>query len=78
MWPHQGCVQMVDHFSTPADETISGTSRDGIGLLVHLGILLANVLLSVDQYLKVCFLCTVFQPLCPKPVGLLGIVVAKV
>ena len=39
-------------------------------LLGHLGTLLAHVQLSTNQYPQVCFLYTVFQPLCPKPVAL--------
>ena len=61
-----------------AGKAISDTSQDAIGLLGHLGTLLAHVQLSVDQYSKVCCLYTVFQPLCPKPVALPGVVVAAV
>ena len=40
--------------------------------------LLVHVQLNVDQQLQVHFFCTVFQPLCPKPVALPGVVVTKV
>jgi len=49
-----------------------------IGLLGHLGTLLAHVQPSINQYPQVHFLCTVFQPLCSKLVVLPGVVVAKV
>ena len=57
---------------------ISDISQDAIGLLGHLGTLLAHVQSSVNQYIHVHFLYTAFQPLCPKPVALPGIVVTKV
>ena len=38
----------------------------------------AHVQLSIDQYPQVCFLYTVLQSLCSKPVVLPGVVVAKV
>ena len=53
-------------------------SQDAIGLLGHLGTLLACVQPSINQCPQVCFLYTVFQPLCPKPAVLPGVVVAKV
>jgi len=77
-WPHQGWVQMDDHFLAPASYTVSDTSQDGIGLLSHLGTLLAHVQLYIDQRSLVYFFYTVFQPLCSKPVDLSGVVVAKV
>jgi len=39
---------------------------------------MARVQSSINQYPQVRFLYTVFQPLCPKPVALPGIVEAKV
>ena len=71
-------VQRNDHFPAPTGITISDTSQDAIGLLGHLGTLLAHVQSSVNQYFQVCFLYTVFQPLCPKPAVLPGVVVARV
>jgi len=62
----------------PAGCTISDTSQDAVGLLGHLGTLLAHVQSSVNQHPQVHFLYTVFQPLCPKPVALPGVIVAKV
>ena len=49
-----------------------------VRMLGHSHTLLAHVQLSIDQHSQVLFLCTVFQPLCPKPAALHGIVVAKV
>ena len=46
--------------------------------LGHLGTLLAHVQSSLNQNPQVHFLYTVFQPLCPKPVALPGVIVAKV
>jgi len=70
-------VQWNNQFPAPAGNTISYTSWDAIGLLGHLGTLLAHVQSSVNQYIHVHFLYTAFQPLCPKPVALPGIVVTK-
>ena len=39
---------------------------------------MVHVQLSINQHPQVCFLHTAFQPLCPKPVALPGVVVAKV
>ena len=69
---------MDDHFPAPADNTISNTSQDAIGLIGYLGTLLAHVQPSADQHPQFHFPKTVFQPLCPKPVVLPGVVVAKV
>jgi len=46
--------------------------------LGHLSTLPAHVQWSISQNPQVCFLHTVFHPLCPKPVALPGAVVAKV
>lgn len=43
-----------------------------------MSILLAHVQPSTDQYPEVCFLYTVFQSLCPKPVALPEVIVAEV
>ncbi|KAJ7400157.1 KN motif and ankyrin repeat domain 3 [Pitangus sulphuratus] len=51
--------------------------QDAIGLLGHLGTLLAHVQLSVDQHPQIPFHLTGHQPLCAQPVALQG-VVAKV
>ena len=48
-----------------------------LGILGHLGTLLAHIQPSTDQYPQVCFLFTVSQLLCPKPVTLPGVAVAK-
>ncbi|KAK4832279.1 hypothetical protein QYF61_021678 [Mycteria americana] len=49
VWLHQCQVQGANHFPTPAGHTISDTSQDAIGLLGHLGTLLAHSQLAVDQ-----------------------------
>ena len=67
----------TDHFTVPAGNTISDISQDATGL-GHLGTLLAHIQPSVDQCPQVSFFYTVFQPLCPKPVVLYVVVVAKV
>jgi len=54
------------------------TSQDAVGLLGHVGTLLAHVQLAVNQYPQVLFHQAAFQPLFPKPVGLHGVVVTKV
>jgi len=55
----------------------SYTSQDAIGLIGHLGTPLAHVQPSINQYPRSTS-STAFQPLCPKPVALPGVVVAKV
>jgi len=47
--PHQCQVQGHDHLPIPAGHTIPDTSQDAVGLLGHLGTLLAHVLPAVDQ-----------------------------
>ena len=63
---------------TPAGHTIPDTSQDAIGLLGHLGTLLAHVQPAVDQHPKVLFHQAAFQPLPAKPVALHGVVVTQV
>ncbi|GAB0184399.1 hypothetical protein GRJ2_000905200 [Grus japonensis] len=75
--PHQCRVQGDDRFPTPAGHTISDTSQDAVGLLGHLGTLLAHVQLAINQHPQVLFLQAPFQPLFPKPVGLHGVVVTQ-
>ncbi|KAK4817624.1 LOW QUALITY PROTEIN: hypothetical protein QYF61_021527, partial [Mycteria americana] len=62
----------------PAGHTIPDTSQDAIGLLGHLGTLLAHIQLAVDQHPQVLFHWAAFQPLFPKPVALHGVVVTQV
>ncbi|KAK4810966.1 hypothetical protein QYF61_014438 [Mycteria americana] len=76
--PHQCQVQGHDHFPSPAGHAISDTSQDAIGLLGHLGTLLAHIQLAVNQHPQVLFCQAAFQPLFPKPVALHGVVVAQV
>ncbi|KAK4813930.1 hypothetical protein QYF61_003000 [Mycteria americana] len=78
VWPHQCRVQGHDHFPTPAGHTISDRSQDAIGLLGHLGTLLAHIQLAVDHHPQVLFHRAAFQPLFPKPVALHGVVVTQV
>ena len=56
---------------------LSTGSQDAIGLLGHLGTLLAHIQLTVHQYTKVPFHQAAFQLLLPKPVGLPGVIVTK-
>ncbi|TRZ08840.1 hypothetical protein HGM15179_018280 [Zosterops borbonicus] len=51
--------------------------QDAIGLLGHLGILLAHVQLPLNQYPQVLFCLGAVQSLCPQPVALQGVVVGK-
>ena len=75
--PHQCRVQGQDYFPSPAHHTILDTNQDATGLLGHLGTVLAHNQLTVHQYTNVPFHQAAFQPLLPKPVGLHGVVVAK-
>ena len=61
----------------PAHHTIPDTSQDAIGLLGHLGTLLAHIQPTVHQDNKVPFHQAAFQSHLPKPVGLPGVVVTK-
>ncbi|KAK4806839.1 hypothetical protein QYF61_005635 [Mycteria americana] len=76
--PHQGRVQGHDHFPSPAGHAISDTSQDAIGLLGHLGTLLAHIQAAVNQHAQVLFCQAAFQPLFPKPVALHGVIVTQV
>jgi len=73
-----GGLQGHDHLPTPAGHTIPETSQDAVGLLCHLGTLLAHVQLAVKQHPKVLFRWAAFQPLLPKPVVLHGVIVTQV
>ena len=75
---HQHSIQRDDHFPALAGNPISNISQNALGLLGHLGTLVAHVHMSINQYPQVHFLYTVFQPFCPKPVALAGVVEAKV
>ncbi|KAK4809169.1 hypothetical protein QYF61_006427 [Mycteria americana] len=76
--PHQCRVQGDDHCPSPAGHTISDTSQDAIGLLGHLGTLLAHIQPAVDQHPQVLLHQAAFQPLFPKPAALHGVVVTQV
>ncbi|GAB0187966.1 hypothetical protein GRJ2_001261900 [Grus japonensis] len=67
-----------DHFPGPAGHTVSDTSQDALGLLGHLGTLLAHVQPAVNHHPQVLFCWAAFQPLFPKPVALYGVVVTPV
>ncbi|KAK4814467.1 hypothetical protein QYF61_018985 [Mycteria americana] len=75
--PHPCRVQGHNHSPSPAGHTISDTSQDAVGLLVHLGTLLAHIQLAIDQHAQVLFCEAAFQPLFPKPVALHGVVVTQ-
>ncbi|GAB0205879.1 hypothetical protein GRJ2_003053500 [Grus japonensis] len=64
--------------SGPAGHAIPDTSQDAVGLLGHLGTLLAHAQPVVNQHPQVLFCWAAFQPLCPKPVALHGAVVTQV
>ncbi|KAK4827372.1 hypothetical protein QYF61_017310 [Mycteria americana] len=66
------------HFPTPAGHTIPDTSQDAVGLLGHLGTLLAHIQPAVNQYPQVLFHQAAFQPLFPKPAALHGVVMTQV
>jgi len=51
--------------------------QDAVGLLGHLGTLLAHVKSAVDQHPKVIFYWAALQSLLPKPVALHGVVVSQ-
>ncbi|KAK4823264.1 hypothetical protein QYF61_000231 [Mycteria americana] len=76
--PHQCRVQGYDHFPSPAGHAIFDTSQDAIGLLGHLGTLLAHIQVAVNQHAQVLLCQAAFQPLFPKPVALHGVAVAQV
>ncbi|KAK4824928.1 hypothetical protein QYF61_021548 [Mycteria americana] len=76
--PHQCRVQGHNHCPSPAGHAIPDTSQDAIGLLGHLGTLLAHIQAAVDQHPRVLFHQAAFQPLFPKPVALHGVVVTQV
>jgi len=78
VWPHQCPVQGHNHLPISAGHTIPDTSQDAIGLLDHLGTLLAHVQPAVDQHLKILFHQAAFQPFPPKPVPLHAVLVTTV
>ncbi|KAK4830710.1 hypothetical protein QYF61_012970 [Mycteria americana] len=76
--PQQCQGQGHNHFPSLAGHTIPDTSQDAIGLLGHLGTLLAHIQLAVDQHPQVLFHRAAFQPLFPKPIAFHGVVVTQV
>ncbi|KAK4817763.1 hypothetical protein QYF61_026986 [Mycteria americana] len=76
--PHQCRVQGDNPFPSPAGHTIFITSQDAIGLLGHLGTLLAHIQPAVDQHPQVLLCWAASQPLFPKPVALHGVFVTQV
>ena len=66
------------HLFTPAGHTLPDTSQDAVGLLGHLGTLLAHVQTAVDHHPQVLFHQAAFQPLFLKPIPLHGVVVTEV
>ncbi|KAK4826947.1 hypothetical protein QYF61_012796, partial [Mycteria americana] len=61
------------------DPHLSTTSfQDAIGLLGHLGTLLAHIQLAVNQRFQVLLCWAAFRPFFPKPVALHGVVVTQV
>ncbi|RMC21926.1 hypothetical protein DUI87_02797 [Hirundo rustica rustica] len=78
VWPDQCRVQGKNDLPAPAGHTIPDTGQDAIGLLGHLGTLLAHVQPAADQYPQVPFLLGTVQPHHPQPITLQGVIVAKV
>ncbi|KAK4817040.1 hypothetical protein QYF61_026166 [Mycteria americana] len=76
--PHQCRVQGNYHCPSPDGHSISDTSQDALGLLGHLGTLLAHIQPAVNQHPQVLFCQAAFQPLFPQPVALHGVAVAQV
>ncbi|KAK4828640.1 hypothetical protein QYF61_000288 [Mycteria americana] len=76
--PHQCRVQGHNHFPSPAGHAIFDTSQDAIGLLGHLGTLLAHIQAAVNKHPQVLLCQAAFQPLFPEPVVLHGVAVAQV
>ncbi|KAK4821936.1 hypothetical protein QYF61_004940 [Mycteria americana] len=76
--PHQCPVQGHDHCPSPAGHAIPDTSQDAVGLLGHLGTLLAHIQPAVSQHPQVLLCLAAFQPLFPKPVALQGVAVTQV
>ncbi|KAK4832495.1 hypothetical protein QYF61_023542 [Mycteria americana] len=76
--PHRCRVQGHDRFPSPAGHAIFDTRQDAIGVLGHLGTLLAHIQVAVNQHPQVLFCLAAFQPLFPKPVALHGVAVAQV
>ncbi|KAK4806245.1 hypothetical protein QYF61_013389 [Mycteria americana] len=76
--PHQCRVQGHDHFPSPAGHATFDTSQDAVGLLGHLGTLLAHIQVAVNQHPQALLCLAAFQPLFPKPVALHGVAVTQV
>jgi len=76
--PHQCQVQGHDHLPTPIGHTILDMSQDAVGVLGHLGTLLAHVQPAVNQHPKFLFCRAAFQPLFSKPVVFHGVIVTQV
>ncbi|KAK4807409.1 LOW QUALITY PROTEIN: hypothetical protein QYF61_001172 [Mycteria americana] len=64
--PHQCPVQGHGHCPAPAGHMTSDTSQDAIGLLGHLGPLLAHIQAAVDQHPQALLCRAAFQPLFPN------------
>ncbi|PKU39453.1 rna-directed dna polymerase from mobile element jockey- hypothetical protein [Limosa lapponica baueri] len=58
--------------------TVPDRGQDAVGLLGHLGTLLAHVQPAVDQHPQVLLCQAALQPLCPKLLELHGVVVTQV
>ena len=63
---------------SPAEYLISDTSQDAVSFVGHPGILLAHVQVNINQHLQILLLRKAFQPTCPKPITLHGVVVTEV
>jgi len=76
--PHQCRVQGHDPLPASAGHTIPDPSQDAVGLLGHVGRLMALIQPAVNQHPQVLSRWAAFQPLLPKPAALHGVVVAQV
>jgi len=72
------CGDSTNCLAGDPGHTIFDANRDAIGLLGHLGTLLAHVHWDVYQTLKVLFCWSTFQLSFPKPIPLHGVIMTQV
>ena len=78
MQPHQCQIHRDLVLPLGSFYATSDMSQDAIGVLGHLGTLVAHVQPAVNQHPQILSSCTSFQPLCPNPVALHGVVLIKI
>ncbi|PKU45126.1 hypothetical protein llap_4577 [Limosa lapponica baueri] len=74
----QGNNVFAKWFANSVRRALNKSGQDAVGLLGHLGTLLAYVQPAVNQHPQVLFCQAALQTLCPKPVVLHGVVVTQV